>query len=146
MKTTKQLTAALTAANVDIAALEASFGLGDFDVETDADEDGPCCYVNGTASARVMDGRVYFTVDSMGWLEVDPHAEHGNGDIAEEVYEEWLAQVWGDLGDDVAEYLTERFEDRIESAIADAKYDAADAAEYARDPYAYHGVRRSDFY
>lgn len=151
MKTTEQLIASLVASNVEISALEASFKLGDFEVDTGCDGESVYTVTSGTATARVLGGTVYFTVSNNGEVLVDPDGEHGcaDGDTIpddDDVYEAWLAQVTGDLGDDVAEYLTERFERSIDGAASDAAYDAADAAEYARDPYAYNGVRRSDFY
>ena len=71
---------------------------------------------------------------------------------------EVMAEADDDLVDDLndwiadynpaalAEYLTIRFADEIRDAMDAALEAEADAAEYARDPYAYYGVSRRDFY
>lgn len=145
MKTTEQLAAELTAANVDLEALVKSFKIVNVNVETDADEDGAYTYATGTATATVLGGTVAFTLSDNGEAEVDPDGEHGEGIEDGEAFEAWLAQVIeGDLADTVAEYLS--LVTDIDDDLSNAKYDYADDMAYRADPYAYNGVNRHDFY
>jgi hypothetical protein len=145
MKTSKELAAELTAANIDLDALVKSFKVVSVSVDTDSDEDGPYTYATGTAVATVLGATVLFTVSDNGEAEVDPDGEHGEGIEDGPEFEAWLANVVDSgLADDVAEYLSLVAD--IDEDLSNAKYDYADDAAYRADPYRYNGVNRHDFY
>lgn len=51
-------------------------------------------------------------------------------------------EVYDAMAQELEMVAKKMFDDIVE----DAKYAAGDAREYARDPYAYYGVKRSDFF
>jgi hypothetical protein len=65
--------------------------------------------------------------------------------MSEEQVDEWLEKYDVDHWIQVDDRLDKDHLEEVDNAIADVIYDAGDQESYDRDPYAYYGLRRSDF-
>jgi len=103
------------------------------EIVMDADEDGPSSYMRQSSDG--YDGN-----DNTPQLEMDGVIESDVSGIIEEITS---TDAFMKADSALATDASEDVEDS--SAASDWKSDLADSAEFARDPYSYYGVKRSDF-
>jgi hypothetical protein len=126
--------------HIDFDSLKFEIG----EVAVDSDEEG---IITTTAFSVVLSDVVEVLYTLCFDSEVDCNDA---GIISDELlgYEEQLICTWLEKFDfdALGRYLVLAYDDEISGAISDAIDDAKSQALYHKDPYAYYGVSRSDFY
>lgn len=141
--------------DTELQAISASFEIDkkSWDVVNDFDPEGSNVYASGWGSVKV-DG-VEIPVRLSGGsgssrFEVDEEMV-ADGDLnwpdsmTEEQSDEWIAKYGNADWRPVNRRLEQDHDDRVYNYARDVIYDAGESEALSRDPYAYYGLRRSDF-
>lgn len=128
--------------HIDFDSLK--FEIGEVDINGDAEE-----IISTVAFSVVLSNVVEVLYTLCFDVEVDCNDVRiiaGSDELLD--YEKELIYTWIEKFDfdALGRYLVLNYEDDIFGAISDAIDDAKSEALYHKDPYAYYGVSRSDFY